>query len=79
MARVRITLVRSAIGRSLDQKRTVAGLGLRRLNHSVVHEASLPILGMARKISHLVRVEEVGEDVALTARGRGGAKGTVKP
>jgi large subunit ribosomal protein L30 len=62
MAMVKITLVRSPIGFSLKQKRTVEGLGLRKLNHSVVQPANLQILGMVRKVTHLVTVEEVPEE-----------------
>ena len=61
MAKVKVTLVRSPIGAPLPQRRTVTGLGLRKMNHSVVHEATLPILGMVRKVAHLVRIEEVAE------------------
>jgi large subunit ribosomal protein L30 len=61
MAKVKVTLVRSPIGAPQVQRRTVQGLGLRKMNHSVVHEASLPILGMVRKVAHLVRIEEVAE------------------
>ncbi len=62
MPKVKITLVRSPIGCPLPQKRTVAGLGLRKLNHTVVREASLPVLGMVRKIAHLVHIEEVADE-----------------
>ena len=59
--KLKITLVRSPIGFHWRQKRTVAALGLRRLNHSVVQPANLQILGMVRRIPHLVRVEELAE------------------
>jgi large subunit ribosomal protein L30 len=62
MAKVKITLVRSTIGCPQPQRRTVQGLGLRKLNHSVVQPANMQILGMVRKISHLVRIEEVSEE-----------------
>jgi large subunit ribosomal protein L30 len=62
MAKVKITLVRSTIGCPQGQRRTVEGLGLRKLNHSVVQPANMQILGMVRKISHLVRIEEVSEE-----------------
>lgn len=62
MAKVKITLVRSPIGRSITQRRTVEGLGLRKLNHSVVQPANVQILGMVRKIPHLVSVEEVQDE-----------------
>ncbi len=64
MPKVKVTLVRSPIGCSETQKRTVQGLGLRKLNQSVVHEATFPILGMVRKVSHLVQIEEVAETPA---------------
>jgi large subunit ribosomal protein L30 len=55
--KLKITLVRSPIDRPETQKRTVRGLGLRRLNHSVVLEDTDAIRGMVRKIQHLVVVE----------------------
>lgn len=67
MPKVKITLVRSPIGRSLRQKRTVEALGLRRLNHSVVQPANMQILGMVRKIPHLVSIEEVTEEAGQAA------------
>jgi large subunit ribosomal protein L30 len=63
-SRLRITLVRSPIGCHWRQRRTVQALGLRKLNHSVLQPANLQILGMVRRIPHLVRVEEVAEDAA---------------
>jgi large subunit ribosomal protein L30 len=53
-----ITLVKSPIGYSVRQKRTVRALGLRKINQTVVHDESDVIRGMVAKISHLVRVEE---------------------
>ena len=50
---------RSAIGRTRNQKDTVAALGIRRLNHRVVHDDTPQIRGMIRKVEHLVDVEEV--------------------
>ena len=55
---LRITLVRSPIGYSLRQKRTVRALGLRRL-HQTVQKADSPALrGMISAVRHLLRVEE---------------------
>ena len=48
MAKVKITLVKSPIGKAEVQRRTVQGLGLRKLNHSVVQPANLQILGRPR-------------------------------
>ena len=54
-----ITQVRSTIHRPKNQKRTLKALGIRRMNHSTVHEATPQILGMAETVKHLVRIEEV--------------------
>lgn len=57
MGKIKITQVKSTIDRAENQKRTVKALGLRKLNHSVEHEATAQILGMVKKVSHLVKVE----------------------
>ncbi len=57
--RLRITLVRSVIGRPGDQERTVQSLGLRKVHHTVEREDTPSIRGMVHKIKHLVTVEEV--------------------
>ncbi|MEI6885205.1 MAG: 50S ribosomal protein L30 [Bacteroidota bacterium] len=59
MKKVKITQVRSGIGRPERQKRTLQALGLRRIRHSVEHEATPQILGMLEKVRHLVTFEEV--------------------
>lgn len=56
---LRITLVRSTIGRPADQGRTVASLGLRKLNATVERPNNPSIRGMVTKIRHLVKVEEL--------------------
>ncbi len=56
---LRITLVRSTIGRPADQGRTVASLGLRKLNSTVERPDNPSIRGMVTKIRHLVEVEEL--------------------
>ena len=57
--RLRITLVKSSIGYSRRQKGTVRALGLRRLHQTVVQEDNPVIRGMVKKVSHLVKVEEL--------------------
>jgi large subunit ribosomal protein L30 len=59
MAKIRVTQVRSKIGRPERQKRTLEALGLRKMNQSVEHEATPQIRGMVEAIKHLVRVEEI--------------------
>jgi ribosomal protein L30 len=61
MAKLRITYAKSAIGYSQTQKDTIRSLGLRKLNSTVVHEDTPTIRGMAFKVRHLVRVEELGD------------------
>ncbi len=55
---LRITLVKSPIGYSERQKRTVRALGLRRLRQTVEHNDNPALRGMIIKIQHLVQVEE---------------------
>ena len=55
---VRVTLVRSPIGYTKDQKETVLALGLRRIHQTVEHKDNPAVRGMIRKIIHLVQVEE---------------------
>jgi large subunit ribosomal protein L30 len=59
MKQVKVTLVKSKIGASKRQKRTIQALGLRRINSSAIHNANPQILGMIKKVSHLVKAEEV--------------------
>lgn len=59
MAKIRITQIRSKNGRPERQKRTLAALGIRKMHHSVDHEATPQILGMVEKIRHLVKIEEI--------------------
>jgi large subunit ribosomal protein L30 len=54
---LRITLVRSVIGRPRKQREVVKGLGLRRIDSEVIRKDSPETRGMINKISHLVRVE----------------------
>ena len=57
MAKLRITWVKSGIGHTEVQKRTLKALGLHRLNQSVTHHDSVSIRGMINKVRHLVKVE----------------------
>ena len=56
---LRITLRRSRIGRSPRQREVLRGLGLRRINASVLRPDDPAIRGMVAKVSHLVEVEAV--------------------
>lgn len=56
---LRITLVRSVIGSTDDQRATVRTLGLRRIRDAVVREDKPEVRGLVLKVAHLVTVEEV--------------------
>ena len=58
MAKIRVKQVRSKIKRPADQKKTLAALGLRKMNQVVEHEDTPTIMGMVRKVAHLVEVEK---------------------
>ena len=58
MGSIKITLVKSTIHRPKDQKGTVKALGIRKMNHSVVKESNPQIMGMVKKVAHLIKVEE---------------------
>lgn len=55
---LRVTLVRSPIGFTKDQKATVKALGLRRMHQTVEHKDSPALRGMLNKVIHLLKVEE---------------------
>ncbi|MBE8721791.1 MULTISPECIES: 50S ribosomal protein L30 [Sphingobacterium] len=59
MAKIKITQIKSVIDRSERQKKTIEALGLRKLNHSVEVEATPAIIGMVRKVNHLVAIETI--------------------
>ncbi|MFQ5971540.1 MAG: 50S ribosomal protein L30 [Alphaproteobacteria bacterium] len=57
---LRVTQIRSPIGRPGDQRRTLVGLGLDKLNRVRELEDTAAVRGMIDKVRHLVRVEELG-------------------
>jgi large subunit ribosomal protein L30 len=59
MAKIKITQVKSIIDRSERQKRTMQALGLTKLNQSVEVEATASIIGMVRKVNHLIAIESI--------------------
>ena len=70
MDKIAVTWKKSAIGHPKDQKRTIAGLGLRRLNQTVDHEVTSSIMGMVNKVSHLVEVTSIPTSESPPARKR---------
>lgn len=59
MAKIKIKQIKSKIGSTLRQKRTLEALGLRKINCVVELEGNPQILGMVEKVRHLVTVEEI--------------------
>jgi large subunit ribosomal protein L30 len=60
--KLKITLIKSHIGRPSPQRKVLAGMGLGKLNRSVLLEDTPAIRGMVQKVCHLVSMEEVKGD-----------------
>ena len=56
MEKIKIKQIKSRIGRPKDQKRTLDALGLKKINSVVEHNATPQILGMVKKVSHLINL-----------------------
>lgn len=56
--KIKVTQIRSVIGRPNNQKLTIQALGLGRINKTVTKESTPQIEGMLRKVDHLVNVTE---------------------
>ncbi len=61
MAKVKVTLVRSLIGRPETQRKTVRSLGLRKINSVVELPDNPAVRGQLHKVEHLIKVEEIAE------------------
>ena len=61
MAKLKVTLRKSAIGYAPNQRRTIRALDLRRLGQTVEHGDSPAIRGMIHTVRHLIEVQEVAE------------------
>lgn len=59
MKKIRITQIKSGIDRSETVKRTLVALGFKKMNGTVEVEATPQILGMVRRVEHLLKVEEL--------------------
>lgn len=58
MAKIKVKQIRSKINSTKRQKATLQALGIKKMQQVVEHEETPQILGMVRKVSHLVSVEE---------------------
>jgi len=61
VAKLKITLIHSGIGRPRKHKEVLTGLGLTKLHKTVIREDRPEIRGMIRKVQHLVHVDEIAE------------------
>lgn len=59
MAELKVTLVKSLIGRKQDHIDTVKALGLRKIRSEKIHKDTPQIKGMINKVSYLLKVEEI--------------------
>ena len=57
--KLRVTQIRSIIGRTEKHRKVVRALGLKKINMTVEHENNKAIAGMVQRVSHLVKAEEV--------------------
>ena len=58
MAKIKVTQIKSGIGSTKRQKRTLEALGIKKLNNTIEVETSPQVLGMINKVKHLLRIEE---------------------
>ncbi|MBD5189271.1 MAG: 50S ribosomal protein L30 [Bacteroidales bacterium] len=59
MAQIKITQIKSRINCPKVQKLTLDALGLHKMQHSVIKEENPSIMGMVKKVHHLVKVEKL--------------------
>jgi len=59
LAKLKVKLIKSIIGRKEDQVSTIKALGLKKINSEVEHEDTPQIRGMIQKVVHLVEVKEM--------------------
>jgi large subunit ribosomal protein L30 len=57
--KLKVTQIRSGVGRIKRQRQIIRALGIKRLHQSVEHPDTPQLRGMIEKVSHLVKVEEV--------------------
>jgi large subunit ribosomal protein L30 len=62
---LKVTLKNSVIGNNARQRATVVALGLGKIGSSAVHAESASVLGMIRKVEHLVSIEKLDEPVEV--------------
>jgi len=61
--RIKVTLIRSKIGKPAKQRKTLAALGLKKLHQTKTFDNSPAMMGMVKKINHLLRIEEITDEI----------------
>ncbi|QCX33854.1 50S ribosomal protein L30 [Caloramator sp. E03] len=59
MAKIKVTLIKSTIGRKKDHIATVKALGLKKIGSTVEHEETPEVMGMINKVNYMLKVERV--------------------
>ena len=65
MKKFKITQIKSGIDRNETAKRTLVALGFKKLNATVEVEGTPQIMGMIRRVEHLLKVEEIAADTTV--------------
>jgi large subunit ribosomal protein L30 len=57
--KIKITLVKSPVGKKPKHRKTIEALGLKKIDHSVIKESNPAIMGMIDTVSFMVKTEEI--------------------
>ena len=58
MAKVKVTQIKSPIGRNITQKKTLIGMGLNKINRTKIYDDNPSTRGMIEKVKHLLKIEQ---------------------
>jgi large subunit ribosomal protein L30 len=73
---LRIKLVRSPIGNTAQNRKTIVALGLRKMHQTVEHEDTASIRGMVHRVKHLLEVEILDQPLVKPQKKQASAKAT---
>jgi len=60
--RIKVTLIRSQIGKPEKHRKTIAALGFRKLHQTKIYKRNPPLMGMINQVNHLLKVEEMTDE-----------------
>ena len=58
MVKVKVTQIKSPIGKNITQKKTLIGMGLNKINRTKIYDDSPSMRGMIEKVKHLLKIEQ---------------------